>query len=256
VSTHPSSLTIDALAAGHLTSAEAAQARAHVETCARCSADVAAAEAACATFTREVLPRTIGNLRPPARATPAGSRWWRSFGPALLVPALAAAVLLIWIVRRPDSVATHDDDDIRIKGALTFQVFANRGGEVIAVHDGARLAAGDSIRFVVGARGPAYLLVASIDGAGKATIYYPYGGTRSGPVGKQPSELPGSIVLDAAPGPERVFALVSAEPLEADVVIRAIAAIGARGAGAIRATRTLDVPASAQASVVFEKVTP
>ena len=248
MNTHLSSLTIDALAAGHLTGTEATRARAHVETCARCSTDVAAAEAACARFTREVLPRTIGNLRPRAP-------WWRRFGPGLLVPALAAAVVLIWMVRRPDTLPI-DDDDIRLKGSLTFQVFANRGGEVIPVRDGIRLAAGDRIRFVVGAEGAAYLLVASVDGAGKATVYYPYGGARSGPVGRQPSELPGSIVLDAAPGPERVFALVSIDPLEAADVTRAIAAIGARGADAIRATRTLDVPASAQASVVFEKAAP
>jgi len=244
---HPSSFVIDALAAGKLAEAEAAQARTHVEACARCRGDLAAAEAACAHFTREVLPRTIGNLRPrPSR--------WRLFGPALLVPVFAVIALVLWQGRRGGDPAL--EEDVRIKGALTFQVYANRGEEVIPVRDHTRLAAGDKIRFVVGSGGPAYLLVVSIDGAGNPTVYYPYQGARSGSVTKEPSELPGSIVLDAAPGPERVFGLVSVEPLDAAVVMRALAALGARGPSAIRETRTLDVPATVQASVVFEKVTP
>jgi hypothetical protein len=242
---HPSSLVIDALAAGKLAEAEAADTRSHVETCTRCRGDLAAAEAACAHFTREVFPRTVGKLQP--RRT----RW---LYPALLVPVFAAIALVLWQGRHTDDPAR--DDSVRIKGDLTFQVYANRGEEVIPVRDNTKLAAGDKIRFVVGANGPSYLLVASIDGAGNATIYYPYGGVRSGSITKEPSELPGSIVLDAAPGPERVFGLVSDEPLDAAVVKRALVALGARGADAIRSTRTLEVPVALQASVVFEKAAP
>jgi hypothetical protein len=236
---HPSSLIIDALAAGSLAGAEATEARAHVEGCARCRGDLAAAEAACAHFTRVVLPRTIGALRP-------RRRWWL-FAP-VLVPALAVLALVLWQRRTVEDPIL---DDIRIKGGMTFQVFANRGGEVIAVRDGTSLRAGDQIRFVVGSGGPAFLLLVSIDGAGTATVYYPYGGERSGPISKLPSELPGSIVLDAAPGPERVFALVSSEPLDAAVVKRALLEIRER----IRETERLPVPVE-QASIVFEKETP
>jgi hypothetical protein len=243
VSGHPSSLTIDALATGRLAEVDAAAARAHVAGCERCRGDLAAVEAACAQFTREVFPRTVDKLRP--RRSP-----WRLLLP-VLVPALAAAALVIWQVRRARTPT--GDDDIRIKGAMTFQVFANRGDEVIPVRDGTQLAEGDRIRFVVGSGGPEYLLVVSIDGAGNPTVYYPYGGERSGAITQEPSELPGSIVLDAAPGPERVFALISAEPLDAAVVKRALAAIGARGAAAIRETHALELPAT-QATVVFEKV--
>ena len=244
---HPSSLGLDALAADKLAGEEAAGARAHVATCERCREDLAAAEAARSYFTRDVLPRTLGTVARRRR------RWW-AFAPAVLVPALAVIALVIW-QRRGDAPVVVEDE-IRMKGGLAFQIFANRGGEVIAVRDGARLAAGDQIRFVVGSGGPSFLLVASIDGAGTATVYYPYGGDRSGPATREPSELPGSIVLDTAPGPERVFALVSAEPLDAAVVKQALLAIGTRGAGAIRATRTLDVPATAQATIAFEKGPP
>ncbi|HEU0032902.1 MAG TPA: hypothetical protein VFQ53_19855 [Kofleriaceae bacterium] len=243
---HLSSLTIDALAGGHLDDAEARALRPHLEACARCRDELATAEAACRQFTRDVLPRTIGRLRPrPAR--------WRWLVP-VIAPVLAAAAIVLWLVRpagRPARPVV--DDDIRLKGDLTFQMFARRGDAVIAVRDGTPLAAGDQIRFVVGANGPTHLIVASIDGAGHATIYYPYDGTRSGSVGAQPAELPGSIVLDASPGPERVFAIASTESLDAAIVKHALIELGARGTAAIRDTRRLAVPAAMQASIVFEK---
>ncbi len=242
---HPSSLVIDALAAGHLVGEGAEQARAHIAGCARCRGDLEAAEAACAHFTHEVLLRTVGTLQ----VRPA---WWRRMWPALVLPALAAAGLLLWLVRRPD--VRGPDRDVQIKGAITFQVFAKRGERVFALHDGTTLAPGDRIRFVAG--GARYLLIASVDGGGTPTVYYPYGGTRSAAIASEPSELPGSIVLDAAPGPERVFALFSARPLEAAEVTRALAALGARGAAAIRATAVLEIGADVQISVVFEKASP
>jgi hypothetical protein len=239
-------LVIDALAAGKLDGAEADAARAHIATCARCRDDLAAAEAACAKFTRDVLPRTLPAIRP--------RRAWWMIAPAVLAPALAVLAIVWWSRRGPATAPT--DDDVRIKGGLTFKVFASHGAEVIPVRDGTRLLPGDGIRFVVGSGGPRYVMIASIDGAGHPSIYYPYEGVRSGEATAKPSELPGSIVLDASPGPERLFALVSAEPLEASVVTHALAAIGAGGAEAIRATPRLDVPGAAQASVVFEKGTP
>jgi len=255
---HLSSMTIDGLASGLLVEPSA---RAHLESCARCRGDLEAAETACATFTRDVLPRTVGKLRPAAAAAapvPARSRWVLAW-PALAATALAAIVLVVWLGKREQSapVVQQDDGDIRMKGVLAFQVFASRRDEVFAVHDATKLAAGDKIRFVVGAGAARpYLLVASVDGAGNATIYYPYGGVRSGPAPAAPSELPGSIVLDAAPGPERVFALASAQPLDASQVTRALLVLGRKGAAAIRATSVLDNLPAVQQSIVFEKVTP
>ena len=106
-------------------------------------------------------------------------------------------------------------DDLGIKGDATWQVFANRDNKTFAVHDGAELAAGDRIRFIVTPNRARYIIVASVDGSGAATIYYPYNGIQSAPAEGPRSELPGSIVLDAAPGPERLYALFSDEPIAA-----------------------------------------
>ena len=71
--------------------------------------------------------------------------------------------------------------------------------------------------------------------------------------GKEPLVLlPDSIVLDDAPGPERIFALFSDRKVEDAEVTAALAALGAAGADAIRATARLALPYD-QASVVFEK---
>lgn len=240
---HVSSMTIDAVAGGLITGDELATALTHIETCARCRADLAVAEAACATFKRDVLPRTIGRLRP--------RPWWRSLAP-LMVPVLAAAAVLILIARKPETT-TGTDDDIRAKGPATFQVYAKRGDRVLALRDGSRLAPGDAIRFVAGSRVAGYLLVGSVDGAGTASIYFPYRGTRSGAIGGAPAELPGSIVLDDAPGPERLFAVFTTEPIEAAAMTSALEALGKRGADAIRQVQVLPISGAFQASLVFEK---
>jgi hypothetical protein len=122
------------------------------------------------------------------------------------------------------------------------------------VHDETALAPNDRIRFVVTSDRARFLMIASVDGAGNASIYFPYHGARSGPVAGERVELPGSIILDDAPGPERLFAVFSDEPISADVVRRALEEI--RGAGAIRSTSRLSVDAQDQLSLVFEKVTP
>lgn len=248
MSQHVSMLVIDALAAGQLPAGEAETARTHITGCARCRDDLAQAEASVATFKREVFSRTVDKLTP----TP----WWRKLAP-LLVPVVAAAVLLLWVNRKSDTPSTTGEDDIRVKGAVTFQVFAKRGDAVVVVRDREQLSPGDAIRFVAGARTERFLLVASVDGSGKATVYFPYGGTRSGAIDAAPVDLPGSIVLDRAPGPERIFALFSTAPVEAETVTRALTTLGARGGDAIRAAHALDVPGVGhQATLVFEKELP
>ena len=112
------------------------------------------------------------------------------------------------------------------------------------------LRAGDRIRFGVMAGDARFVVVASVDGRGHASIYQP-----STPIaaGKEPLVLlPDSIVLDDAPGPERIFALFSDRKVEDAEVTAALAALGAAGADAIRATARLALPYD-QASVVFEK---
>lgn len=234
---HVSALALDALALGALDREAEARLQQHLASCAACRDEQTAAAALRDQFTRNVLPRGL-----PTRPRPCW--WW------LAVPALAMlAVFVLW--RRPSPVA-----DFGIKGDASWQVFANRGGEPFAVHDGSRLASGDRIRFLVLSAGAPYLMVASVDGSGAATIYYPYEGAHSAAVDREQVEPPGSIVLDAAPGPERLYALLSDQPLAAEDVKARLREVAAGGPDAIRASSALPLAMRAQLSLVFEKDAP
>jgi len=250
---HVSALELDALALASLAPDHAAGVRAHLARCPRCREDERAAAELRAEFVARVLPR---GLRPDRLPGSAAGRWWLATALALAAAAIAIAV---W-PRSADPVRSDRAGDLAIKGEASWQVFASRGGRVFAVHDGIELAPGDQIRFAVTPGAARYLLVASVDGLGTPTIYYPYDGARSaeitGPIAGERVELPGSIMLDAAPGPERIYALLSATPLSAEEVREQLRRVGLGGAAAIRSARRLAVPAPVQASLVFEKAVP
>ena len=187
---------------------------------------------------------------------------WR-WAVALALP-LAAGVLLL---ARGHHAGTHATAPlpmpgmIGIKGSVPgFQVFARRHvpgtarAEVTKVVDGDRLAAGDALRFVLPPTGLPYVLIASIDGAAQTSVYYPYRGEASAEVDmKQTLSVPGSIVLDQAPGPERIFVIRSEKPISASMARAALARLAAGGASAIRAARRLPIDGTVQSTLFFEK---
>lgn len=252
---HVSALVLDALALDALPPDEVARVRAHLAACATCSRDHESSAARRVAFDRDVLPRTLpaivaraGRLRSNARR--GWGAWW------LAVPALAAAVVAIVLIGGDSAERAERGDEppeLAFKGGTSWQVFARRAGRTFAVREPATLAAGDRVRFVITAERACYILVASVDGAGRASIYYPYGGGRSEPLAAGRTELEGSIVLDSSPGPERVFAIVTDRPIASAQIGDTLRAIGARGGDAIRATPRLPVAARAQLSIVFEK---
>lgn len=236
---HISRLMLDALALGALDRDTADHIRAHLARCPACREDERAAAELREHFATSVLQRGLPLRRP--------RRW-----PWLAAPLFAtAAVLLLLIGRRPDQLP-----ELAVKGDATWQVVAHRNGRTFAVHDGSELAAGDQLRFIVLPARARYLLVASVDGSGAVMIYYPYGGDQSMALAGDRVELAGSIELDAASGPERIYALLSDEPITAASVTPHLRAVAAGGAEAIRGTNALPIPARAQLSLVFEKANP
>ncbi|MFP2928099.1 hypothetical protein ACLESO_23440 [Pyxidicoccus sp. 3LG] len=243
---HLSSLKLDALALDALPAEERTAARVHLDACATCRARSEELASLRSHFTVNVLPRTVPALRRPP-AWHSAWRWW--------VPALAAATAAMLVVLvRP---VTADGPEFGVKGGATLQLYAHRSERTWKVEEGEALAPGDQVRFRVDGGGLPYALVVSVDGAGQVNTYYPFDGTQSVllPV-RGVAELPGSIVLDEAPGPERLFALFSREPLAFEAVAPALREIAAGGADTIRARTHLPVPASAQATFLFEKTRP
>jgi hypothetical protein len=152
--------------------------------------------------------------------------------------------------RQPDG----GDGDLRAKGEASLTVFRRHAGTVTALTDGAHVDPGDSLRFTAQPAGHRWLLVASIDAAGRPSVYVPYGGHASASIDPQrPFEDGGSITLDDTRGPERVFALFSDEPIAAADATRALADIARGGWERIRSTSRLAVAAEFQTSLLLEK---
>jgi hypothetical protein len=224
----------------------------HLRECPSCQERRQRRDARHAEFQRDRLPRLLARVSagPPHR--------WRLRTLLItlaLVPTGAAALLL---AARPGtylSGVTPAAGPLGVKGAPGLRLVARRGDAVFEVASGARLQPGDALRFVLEPVGRPYLLIASLDGQGKASVYHPFAGMNSARVDPQRMvEAPaGSVVLDTAPGPERVFALWSSEPLDAAEVLARLNELGLRGPEAIRNTTTLDVPGTIQISSMFEK---
>jgi hypothetical protein len=166
-------------------------------------AGLAAERARMEPFDFEVLRARAARLadEPPARREAAAPPWYRRVW--LAVPLLAFAAAAVIAVRAPDGDCGPGDLPCnRIKGDVDLGFFVLRDGRVYPGDPGERLRAGDRVQFTY--RAPyASVVLLSVDGLGRLTVYYPEAGERG--VAIVPGErhvLDGSILLDDAPGPE------------------------------------------------------
>jgi anti-sigma factor RsiW len=251
---HLSAWEIDAWNLGMLSEETRRHLVAHDATCARCHESVEEARLSAAHFDAEVLPRTLAGLR---RRTASPPRARRVVWALTLAAGFAAMSVIVVGSLRPRSTRVVSDDDaqVTVKGGPGLRVFARRTGQVFPVREGARLRNGDEVRFVAQPGSLPYLLIASVDGASKINIYYPYdGGQSGGPLTPETAnELPDSIRLDATPGPERVFAFFSKAPLSSADVRSALADVATRGPSGIRDARAPSLPATTALTLLFEK---
>jgi hypothetical protein len=214
-----SALRLDRWMAGELPRTEADALAGHVAACARCRDAVQAIE--------EERDRTE---LPPLRSTPAPARssegrawraWtWRS---AFAAGALAAVAAVVVLVVPHDGGGGGD----RLKGsAPVLSMYVQHAGEVRRAGAGSRVTPGDSVRFAVSMRGPAYVAVLTLDPAGRASVYFP-GGERAEPVNAGAEvALPLATRLDDTVGQEQVFGLFCDRPVELEPLrakLRAVA---------------------------------
>jgi hypothetical protein len=266
-SRHVSTFHLEAIRLGGMTRPAEDQATRHLVACARCRRLAAEWEASLREFADGPLVRTRASLRGRAGRARRAPRKVMGWAAALTAGAALASLIAVWCGPASHRGVASDSGEptVSVKGGLDFVIAAQRGDHVFHA-DAQPLRAGDRIRFVLDGVSSSYLMVGSVDGAGHANIYVPYEGAESVLVGSRPPasahlEIEGSIVLDRAPGPERVFALVSQRPLAVGPVRSALLAVGAAGPAAIRETRALGLPpelvAAAgtliQRSVIFEK---
>jgi hypothetical protein len=213
---HLSTETLDLLALSALAATDAQLAQGHLSGCGTCKRRWDELNEDKQRFEQFVFPRTLASVE--ARARKGSSAWsglaarWRMLVPAL---GLAAAGVIAVVVIPRGSVQTPY---VGVKGGPSMEVVARRGETQFPVREGSHLRARDQIRFVVDPAGAKYLLIASRDGNGTLSVYFPYNGAQSAPLMENRQELPNSIELDGVTGPERLYAFFSDAPLRTDDV--------------------------------------
>ncbi|WP_224247393.1 DUF4384 domain-containing protein [Hyalangium gracile] len=176
----------------------------HVASCAACTEHLHALTQASEAYRRSHPPeqflRKLDARRSPA---PAWRRWL--FAPV----AAGACMVLLAVLFMPGS------NEVRLKGRTEFGVYVKRPGEASPqpLASGAKVRAGEVLRFHYQPPSDGWLLLISVDGTGRLTVFHPYQGSAAARVaGGTLSVLEESIALDDAPGPERLAAIFSPEP--------------------------------------------
>ncbi len=214
-----SDLAIDRWLAGELTKGERAAVRAHAAACERCTRAIDAITAARATVPEQPPARLIASLRE-VRGAAAASR--RSRGPAV-AGALAAAAAVTLLIRRPpfgENAAERTKGDVATDRVA---IYIQHDGAVREGGEGARVVPGDAIEFVTFTRAKRYLIVLSVDGARRASVYYADGDRAAGIAPGEGAPLDRSTILDGTLGFETLYALFCDHPVPVGPVVDALA---------------------------------
>jgi hypothetical protein len=247
-----SDLRIDRLLRGELGEASAAEARAHADACAACTARMHAIELERTMFQAsppspawtDVASSKSGPARTADRAAPRPKRAWTLRAASVTTAvALAAAVMLVLRTRQ----FAPQEEGTRTKGATSVDWVVEHAGAVRGITDGDVVQAGDRVQARVTSGVPLEVAVTESDGTGAAKVLYPDARGRGSPIaaGSQ-VPLPISFELDDAPGPER-FMIVTC-PAGTDPVPAARAIVASREA--------MEAPGCKRHAITLEKRAP
>jgi len=197
----PSSVALDAFRLGFdRTAAD------HVQKCPHCTAWLAAQERLESEVAHLWVP--VGAPVEPAPARPKGTRWKYFLGLGLPLAAVAATILFMVIPRTPTETAKG--------GPVPVEIARLSNGVLSWLSPESVLKPNDSIRFFVHRNDPddRYVLIGSVDGSRQLAHFYPADANGCGlSLPASGEALEGSIVIDEAPGPERIVVVLSHQPL-------------------------------------------
>jgi hypothetical protein len=212
-----SDLDLDRLMAGELDGGAAPAANQHLAGCQRCTARKSEIEADRDSYRAAIPPMP---RRAPAAARPDPIRTRRWVWP-LAAAAAAVALFVLWPRPADDKIGS-----IRLKGGASLGFYVQRDGRVSQGASGDRVHPGESIRFAATTESAAYLIVASIDPAGRISVYHPPG-ARAEAIGPSRDQLlPDSILLDSVLGTEVVYGFFCDSAVEVTAARKALAAGG------------------------------
>lgn len=239
---HPGDLELRRRRAGELNSAALLAIDEHVAVCPACRARLRALDDEQRRFEETIsFDRFAAGVeraaRAPIRRAPARA-WIYS------AVAMAAGVAIFVSVERP--AGSPPPAGVRIKGGagMTVRVAGAAGQRTARVDASEPLAAGERLRIGYQPGGHRYLLSLSIDARGEVTPLYPEAGA-SLPVSIGPAEatryLPDSLELTGS-GLERIFVVLSDQPIEMEAAERAARAAYERAGGDLGRLTRLGLP--------------
>jgi hypothetical protein len=193
-----SDLALDRLVAGE----RAGEAAAHAAGCARCGARLDEFRRA-----RDTDAPLLALIRerattPSPSVVPLRRRVWL----AAMLPLVAAAAIVLLLL--PRFLRPQLGEREKGSTALALDVVVKHtDGRIEALGPQGRVRAGDAIRFLVSTQRPGHLVILGLDAAGKVSVYVADGDDPHRIDRGQRQAMPGSIVLDATPGAEKLVAL-------------------------------------------------
>jgi hypothetical protein len=213
-----SSFRIDQLVADELAPPLASAARDHLAGCLRCRTRLATVEderRAFANAPPSPIPPAVklGVLPPRARAR--RRVWW------LVAPALAAAALLLWVVRPRDRV---EPGDVRSKGASRLELFVEHHGAVRAAGPDELVIPGDRLQFAYSSADAQFLAIIGVGATGTASVYYASDDVAAPISVGEHVTIDRSIVLDDTLGTETIYGLFCARPITLTSVLEQVRA--------------------------------
>jgi hypothetical protein len=154
----------------------------------------------------------------------------------LLVPGLAAAFLVLFVVARPNterplSSPAEVSDTTRVKGLANHLVLHRRtGNDAETLAHNAHAKSGDVLQLGYVAAKARHGVIFSIDGAGAVTLHFPESERASTELSQGGEQLlPNAYQLDDAPLFERFFFVTSERSVDAGFVLKEARALSARG---------------------------
>ncbi|MEZ4319529.1 MAG: hypothetical protein R3F61_18580 [Myxococcota bacterium] len=216
----PSHLQLDRYATGELTPAEAAEVERALEHDAEARAHLEAVQGAAdsvAPFDLGALTARAASLDDGAHVTPApanDNRGFLALGGLLLMAAVALLVAWPLLSGQPTSGAV-DPTYVGVRGGGALEVYHLQASG-LARYDKRALGEGDVVGFKVDPASHGGVVLLSVDGSGQISVHWPASGDAPEPVsGSGMVALPGSVILDGAPGPELFVAVFDTSVAEA-----------------------------------------